>query len=124
MDLFATTAGIVQFPLEEGVAEDSLDILPSLLADKTVRTEMIYHSGRAAYGLRQGDWVYLRKGGSKEEPEWYLQAQQIKTAAASGELFNLAKDEAERNNISSGYPEKVSAMEARISEIEHSESTR
>lgn len=124
MDLFATTASIVEFELEEGVAEDSLNILPSLLQDEVVRDEMIYHSGRSAYGIRQGDWVYLRKGGSKEEPDWYVQAQQIKSAAASDELFNLADDEAQRHNISSNHPERVALMKARILEIEKSASTR
>ncbi|WPJ96285.1 arylsulfatase [Coraliomargarita algicola] len=124
MDLFATTASIVEFQLEAGVADDSLNMLPSLLQDAVVRDEMIYHSGRAAYGLRQGDWVYLRKGGSKEEPEWYLQAQQIKSAAASDELFNLADDEAQQYNVSSNHPERVAMMKARILEIEQSASTR
>lgn len=124
MDLFATIAGIVKFKMEEGVAEDSLNILPSLLKDEIVRDEMIYHSGRVAYGMRKGDWVYLRKGGSKEEPDWYVQAQKIKSAAASDELFNLADDEAQRYNLSSEYPERVALMKARILKIEQSASTR
>lgn len=124
MDLFETTAGIVQFPLGKGVAEDSLDILPSLRDNTPVRTEMVYHSGRAAYGFRQGDWAYLRKGGSKEEPTWYREEHQIETAAAPRELFNLRTDKFERINESGKHPERVKDMEARLSEIEKSESTR
>ncbi|MDF7823565.1 arylsulfatase [Pontiellaceae bacterium B12227] len=123
-DLFATIAGIVDHPLNEGVAEDSLDILPSLLNDTKVRDEMIYHSGRQAYGFRQGDWAYLRKGGSKPEPDWYQEINGIQNADEGKALYDLSEDRGQTHNVVTQYPERAKRMADRLTEIEKSKATR
>ncbi len=122
-DLFATIAGIVDVPLKEGSAEDSLDILPSLRGGKPVRAEMVYHAGSGALGLRRKNWVYLRSGG-KEEPDWYTELFQIQPTDAPALLFDLSTDEGEKINLYHQHPERAKAMEERLQEIEESESSR
>ena len=116
-DLFATFAGIVGVPLEEGVAEDSLDILPSLSAGKPVRTELVYHASNGRLGLRQGDWAYLRPKGNTPEPEWFQQYWQGDSLDAPALLFDLSADLAQKKNLHDQHPERVKQMEQRLAEI-------
>ena len=123
-DLFATIAGIVGVPLEEGIAEDSLDILPTLRADESVRNELVYHASNGTLGLRQGQWAYLRPRGITAEPEWYQKMWMGDSMDAPGLLFDLSSDLGERINLVDQVPERVQRMEARIAEIMKGKSTR
>ena len=123
-DLFATIAGMIDVPLEDGVAEDSLDILPTLLSDQTVRTELVYHAANGKLGLRQGDWAYLRRGGITDEPGWYEEYWQGDSLDAPALLFDLSRDLAQKTNLRTKHPKRVKRMEKRLAEIEKRTSTR
>jgi arylsulfatase A len=123
-DLFATIAGIINHPLKEGIAEDSIDILPTLIADKPVRTELVYHAANGKLGLRQGDWAYLRRGGITGEPEWYQDYWQGDTLEDPVLLFDLAKDLAQKTNLQSSNSRRIKRMEKRLAEIEKGKFTR
>jgi arylsulfatase A len=123
-DLFATIAGIVGVPLEAGVAEDSLDILPALRADAPCRNELVYHAANGKLGLRQGQWAYLRPGGITAEPEWYQKLWQGDSMDAPGLLFDLSSDLGQRKNLYDQFPERVQRMEAKLAEIQKEKSTR
>ncbi|MEK9685664.1 MAG: sulfatase-like hydrolase/transferase, partial [Rhodospirillaceae bacterium] len=123
-DLFATIAGIIDLPLKDGVAEDSLDILPTLVSDKPVRTELVYHAANGKLGLRQGDWAYLRRGGITEEPQWYQNYWQGDSLEAPALLFDLSKDLAQKTNLQSSNSKRIKRMEKRLAEIEKGKSTR
>jgi len=123
-DLFATIAGIVGVPLEEGVAEDSLDILPTLRADAPCRKELVYHAANGKLGLRQGQWAYLRPGGITSEPKWYQKLWQGDSMDAPGLLFDLSSDLGQRKNVHDQFPERVQRMEAHLAEIQKAKSTR
>jgi len=123
-DLFATIAGIVGVPLKEGVAEDSLDILPTLRADQPRRNELVYHAANGMLGLRQGQWAYLRPGGITPEPEWYKKIWKGDTIDAPGLLFDLSHDIGQRKNLYDKFPERIQQMEAHLSEITKGKSTR
>jgi arylsulfatase A len=123
-DLFATIAGMIGVPLEEGVAEDSLDILPTLREDEPRRNELVYHAANGTLGLRQGSWAYLRRGGITQEPEWYKEMWKGDSIDAPGLLFDLSRDLGQRNNLHDQFPERVQRMEERLAEIEKGQSTR
>jgi arylsulfatase A len=123
-DLFATIAGIVGVPLEEGVAEDSVDILSTLRANAPVRTELVYHASNGRMGLRQGPWAYLHPRGITQEPDWYQELWQGDSMDVPGLLFDLSKDLGQRSNLHDQYPERVQRMEARLAEIKIGKSTR
>jgi arylsulfatase A len=117
-DLFATTAHIIGVPVEAGAAEDSLNMLPCLRRNQPVRTEMVYHSGRGALGLRQDEWVYLQEGGVlKEEPNWYKEQFGVVPTDSKELLFNLATDPGQKKNLYHRFPERVKAMKQRLTEI-------
>ena len=123
-DLFATIAGMIGVPLEDGVAEDSLDVLPTLLSDQPVRTELVYHAANGKLGLRQGDWAYLRRGGITEEPGWYEVDWQGDSLDVPALLFELSSDLAQKTNLRTKHPNRVKRMEERLAEIEKGTSTR
>lgn len=123
-DLFASIADIVKMPLEKGEAQDSLNVLPSLRKNIPVRTEMVYHAGNGTLGLRDKNWVYLRQGGNNKEPDWYKKEFQIEPVNAPCLLFDLDADEGEKVNLYHRYMERAKSMEARLQEIENSQSTR
>ena len=123
-DLFATIAGIVQLPLADGTAEDSLNILPSLLTNESVRKELVYHASNGRLGLRQGDWAYLRPGGITPEPEWFKEMWKGDSIDAPGLLFDLSADLAQKNNLHDKHPERVKRMEERLAEVEKGQSSR
>ena len=108
--------------MERTVAEDSLDILPSLRESQTVRTEIVYQMGIGILGLRQENWVYLRKGGRKE-PAWYQEWLRVEPVDAPALLFDLNADEGQRRNLYHQHPDRIQFMEARLQEIERSSST-
>ena len=123
-DLFATLAGIVQVPLADGTAEDSLDILPSLLTNESVRKELVYHASNGRLGLRQGDWAYLRKGGITPEPKWFKEMWKGDSIDAPGLLFDLSADLGQKNNLYDKHPERVKRMEEILAGVEKGQSTR
>jgi arylsulfatase A len=123
-DLFATIAGILDVPLTDAVAEDSLNILPTLLSDKSVRKELVYHAANGKLGLRQGDWAYLRPGGITEEPLWFQKYWQGDTIKATALLFNLSTDLAQKTNLFTRGFKRIKRMEQRLSIIEKGKSTR
>ncbi|MGB2266982.1 MAG: sulfatase-like hydrolase/transferase, partial [Akkermansiaceae bacterium] len=123
-DLFATIAGIVQAPLADGTAEDSLDILPSLRSGEPVRKELVYHATGGRLGLRQGEWAYLRPGGITPEPDWFQEQWKGDPLDAPALLFNLSKDIAQKKNLHDEFPERVKQMEQRLAEIQKASPTQ
>ncbi|MDD7983558.1 arylsulfatase [Lentisphaera marina] len=123
-DLFATIAKIIDHPLADGVAEDSLNILPTLQSNESVRQELVYHAANGKLGLRQGSWAYLRRGGISSEPEWFKKLWQGGSTDVPGLLFNLSNDLGQRINLYDKSPERIQRMESRLAEIQKGKSTR
>lgn len=117
VDIFATVAGVVGHELPVGAAPDSMDVMPSLRDNRQVRSELVYHSGSGARGLRQGDWVYLERGGWRAEPDWYCERYGVGKIDTDGALFNIKEDEGQKRNLSRENPEKVKAMQQRLEEL-------
>jgi len=123
-DLFATIAKIIDYKLEDGVAEDSLDILPTLRSNKTIRRELVYHASNGNLGIRQENWAYLHPKGITSEPDWFKKIWQGDTLDGSGLLFDLSTDLAQRNNLYKNFPERIQQMESRLKKIQNGKSTR
>jgi arylsulfatase A-like enzyme len=65
------------------------------------RTEFVYNIEPYRAGLRMGDWKLI----------WRTMI------PSSVDLYNLAEDPSEKNNLATAHPEKVAAMKARIEEL-------
>lgn len=118
IDLFATLAAATGSKIPAGAAEDSVDLLPALRENKPVRQSLVYHAANGRLGLREGEWVYQRRGGNLKEPEWYLRERGADPLPDTPLLFNLAEDPHQLKNLSEIHPERLAAMEAKLQAIE------
>ena len=112
-DLLATFAAITGTKLPAGAGEDSFNFLPELLGEQhaaLARTEMLLGWGKGNLFLRKGDWKlipFLGSGGmskpSKTKP---------KPGEPLGQLYNLATDPGETDNLYSAHPDIVKDLTA------------
>lgn len=137
-DFYATACAAAGVPVPAGAGPDSINQLPVLKnpALPAVRTEMTYLAiSKPQVALRSGDWVYLPGRGSfgvTTDPsmEWAMQFEEIglvnsdfnpdgtpKTDAPDVQLYNLAEDPCQKNNLAASRPEKVKELAARLAEI-------
>jgi len=99
-DLMATCAAIVGTELPDNAGEDSYDILPALLRKnlkKPIRQAIVHHSLSGMFSIRQGNWKLIlgRGSGGFTKPSKI----KPKPGEPKGQLYNLAEDPAESNNL-------------------------
>jgi arylsulfatase A-like enzyme len=114
-DFLATAAEIVGTKLPADAGEDSYSLLPALLAKsdkkgKPIREAIVHHSTDGMFAIRQGEWKLILGLGSGgfSDPR---RAEQ-KAGEAAGQLYNLAKDPAEENNLYQQEPQIVARLSA------------
>jgi arylsulfatase A len=109
-DLMATIADILEESLPDDAGEDSFSLVPLLRgSDKPVREHAISASISGLPGLRQGNWKYIAGAGSGgwTPGEGDLPVQ----------LYNLAADPGETQNLASQEPERVKQMEELLEKL-------
>lgn len=111
-DLLATSAALVGAELPANAGEDSVNILPALLGEKRprpLREATVHHSIDGRFAIRQGPWKLALCPGSGG---WSAPAD--KAAATEGlpdiQLYNLAEDPGETNNVQAAQPEIVARL--------------
>ncbi len=117
VDLAATFATIVDYPLGREVAIDSYNLLPVLTGadyDRPLRTATVQNTSAGKFALRQGDWVLIdtSSGAAQKEKNGYLQRFGLDAYGGDnpGLLFNLKEDPRQSKNLFADYPEKVASM--------------
>ena len=113
-DLMATCAAIAGAELPNDAAEDSYSILPALLGRKLakpIREATVHHSSRGEFAIRQGPWklILCRGSGGNRYPSG---PNAIKKADPPGQLYDMSKDIAERENLYRQRPEIVRRLTA------------
>jgi arylsulfatase A len=106
-DIFATLASVVGYTLPDEAATDSFDMLPAMLGtqepDNSIRPHLLTQSFRGEFQLRRGAWKYLdhRGSGGNGYDKGVLVAYAIadKAPDAPGQLYNLATDPGETDNL-------------------------
>jgi arylsulfatase A-like enzyme len=102
VDMLPTLAHLCGASTQKCKPLDGMDVWPTLSEGKpSPRTEVVYgiESFRAA--IRQGDWKLL----------WRT------PLPSSVELYDLAKDPSEKDNLAAQHPDKVAALQKRIDEL-------
>ncbi len=95
LDVFATAAAAADLPTQQ---TDGVDLVPYLTGKKTGSPhQMLYWRTGRKTALRNGDWKLLRNPGRGETPDW--------------QLYNLATDTSETQDVASTEPERLKAMQ-------------
>jgi arylsulfatase A-like enzyme len=112
-DLLATTAAVVGAALPPDAGEDSFNILPTLRGEKRttpVRPAIVHHSGDGTFAIRQGSWKLALALGS----HGFSSPRDVKPQpnGPRGQLYDLAKDPGEKNNLWLQEPKVVARLTA------------
>ncbi len=99
VDLYPTFAALAGASIAKCKPLDGMNVWDTIAEGKpSPRTEFFYSIEPFRAGLRQGDWKLI----------WRTML------PSSVDLYNLAEDPYEMNNIAAAHPDKVATMQARI----------
>jgi len=102
VDWYPTLAGLAGGKTGKAKPLDGLNVWPTISAGKpSPRTEVVYNVEPFRAGIRQGDWKLI----------WRT------LLPASVELYNIAQDPSEKNNVAAQHPDKVAALQQRANEL-------
>ena len=120
IDLLASFATYLDQPLAEADAPDSFDLLAALLGRSEYGREHLVESA-GTLGIIVGDWKYIPPSkGAK-----VLANTQIETGRdPKPQLYNLAEDIGERNNVAAAHPYKVQELRERLETVKGTSRTR
>ena len=127
-DIFATLASVVGYQLADEVATDSFDMLPAWLgqqpADASIRPHLLTQSFRGEFQIRQGLWKYCdhRGSGGNNYQQGMLKQYALadRAPAAPGQLYNLADDPQETNNLYYEQPQKRAELRQLLEQLKTS----
>lgn len=121
IDIMATVAGAVGSELPKDAAEDSHDMMPVLKGeDVAIRTSHIHNTREESWAIRVGDWLLVvGKNGyhSKVDPKWEERRGYPADNEADVELYNLAKDIGQKNDLAGKHPDKVAELKKLLTTI-------
>lgn len=140
-DFFATFAGLLGQPVPEDAGEDSEDILAYLKGepDEALKGRaIVHHSVAGSFAVRQGDWKLIEGSGDGDYPRNEKGKIDVKTwnperdektgkwveldyfelePDGTFQLYNLADDPKEENNLADKHPKKVAALRKELDRI-------
>ncbi len=124
-DIFATIADVLDEPLADNMAEDSISFIDELTSSKSEgaeRTFSVHHSLGGVFSLRQGPWKFVpsRGSGGFSHPK----TADVSAGGPSTQLYNLEDDPSETRNVSSDYPEIANKLAQQLAEIQAADRTR
>lgn len=110
-DLLRTFADILGTKLPDNAGEDSFSLLPLLRgADKPIRENAVSASSGGVPAVRLGNWKYIPAPGSGGWGTGGDKAQPV-------QLYDLADDLGETNNLAAAKPEKLAEMRALLKKL-------
>lgn len=120
VDMPATLAAVAGVPLPAEAAPDSFNVLPGWLNEpgaQAVRDHLVFHNGgtNGPFGLRAGSWKLIAPAGAPKAR---------KRNAPGHQLYHLALDLGETNNLAASQPEKLEAMQALLARIRENTRSR
>jgi len=111
-DLIATAAEVAGTKLPRDAGEDSYSLLPAMLGrkGKPIREAIVHHSSEGMFSIRQGDWkLELGLGSGGFSPPKQVEPD---PGGQKGQLYNLAADPGEADNLYLKHPEIVARLTA------------
>lgn len=115
IDLMATFAAVTGYRLPAGQALDSHDMLAVWQTRApSPRRSMVHNTQANAYAVRRDQWVLIaaKTGAVTRVPPWFDQENKYPRNDHPGELYDLGKDLAQRDNLYAAHPDKVAELTA------------
>jgi arylsulfatase A-like enzyme len=110
-DLLRTLADAFSVTLPETAGEDSFSLMPLLKGeDRPVRENAVSTSMGGTPALRSGSWKYIPAPGSGGWGSGGDQSQPV-------QLYNLAEDLSETNNLAASMPAKIAEMRSLLEKL-------
>jgi arylsulfatase A-like enzyme len=113
VDFLASFAALTGQSLAAGEAPDSINLMPALVGEsRTGRDHLVEQAGVLA--LREGPWKFILPGkGPRRTKETNTETGQD----PGGQLYHLADDPGETNNLATSQASQVRDMNSRLSEL-------
>ena len=116
-DMMATFADLLDVPLQqENNAEDSFSFVPVLLGENEphqLRDDLLIESVYGLHAMRLGDWVYINGEGSGGF-SWGYPRPEGNPQEGAPQLYNLANDIGQRQNVIDQEPGVASMLEQKL----------
>ncbi len=122
IDIMATLADVLKISLPaEHAAEDSFSFLSLLRGEPgPVRDHLVHNTFPQSWALRDGDWtLVMGKDGyhSARRPAWEKKRNYPADDNYPVELYHMASDLAQRNNVAAEHPERIAAMQKKLQQF-------
>ncbi len=102
VDMYPTLVGLAGGKLDRNKPLDGMDVWPTISqGSPSPRAEVVYNIEPFRAGVREGDWKLI----------WRT------PLPASVELYNIAQDPFEKNNVAAANPQKVADLQLRANEL-------
>jgi arylsulfatase A-like enzyme len=102
VDWYATFAALANARLGKNKSLDGVDVWPTITeGQKTTRKELVYNIEPTGGAIREGDWKLVWQAALPPKVE----------------LFNIAGDPSEKQDLSAKHPEIVDRMQKRMIEL-------
>jgi arylsulfatase A-like enzyme len=113
VDFASTFAALTGGTVPGGAAPDSQNVLPALLGDKaSAREHLVEHAG--SLSLVEGDWKLIAPSdGARMDNNTHTELGNAREA----QLYDLAKDIGEKNDVAAQHPERVRVMTETLDRI-------
>jgi arylsulfatase A len=119
IDLAASFAALTGTPLPQDACGDSFDVSSALLGTPGAkgREHLIQQdNGQTGnYGFRAGDWKLVRHD-SKSARNMVVERKLTNSPVPRFQLFDLATDPGEKNNLMGQHPERAETMKKRLAD--------
>lgn len=114
-DFMASFAELAGYELPDDQANDSENMLDVILGKSHKGREILLEEA-FTFALRMGEWKYISP--TEQESPWIKEIKNIEGGVSTlPQLYNLADDKGEQNNLADQFPEKVKEMESILKKI-------
>ncbi len=121
-DLIRTSAAMLSTQLPEDQGVDSYDMLPHLLGTSPanpVRGSVVTHSLKGGFAIQDGDWklIFGSTGDFQKDRDYPNKDAYPVHEYDTFQLYNLASDPREFDNVFADHPEIVEALTTKMTEF-------
>ncbi len=112
-DLMATLSAITGAVVTPEAGTDSYDISPALFGEslkRPIREALVHQSANGTFAIRQGEWKLILD--NKTSGGWMPPSGKPPEPGTPGQLYNLARDPYEQDDLWDRHPEIVERLSA------------